>query len=130
MGKHRAMAMRAWMAWLVAASLVAGCAEVSEDWSHASVAETELRGKRIVAAVERYRRQYRFYPEDLDALTPRYLPTIPAPTVGDRVWRYATVDAGSAFHLWVEGKAGGNRSYLFDSAKRQWVHVGPGPDDG
>lgn len=130
MGRHRAMAMPASIAWLALASLLAGCAEVSEDWSQASVAETELRGKKIVSALERYRRQYRFYPEDLDALAPRYLPAIQAPTVGDRVWHYATVDAGSAFQLWVEGKAAGNRGYLFDSAERRWMRLVPLPDDG
>jgi len=112
------------------ACLLAGCHEFSEDWSEASVAETELRGKKIVAAVERYRREFRFYPKDLDALAPRYLPAIQAPTVGDRVWHYATVDTGFAFQLWVEGKTADNRGYLFDSAERQWVRLGPVPDDG
>ena len=112
------------------AGLLAGCAELGEDWSPATIAETELRGNKIVAALQRYRSEYRFYPKDLDALAPRYLPAIQAPTVGDRVWHYATVDTGFAFQLWVEGKTADNRGYLFDSAERQWVRLGPVPDDG
>jgi len=130
MRTQRAMAMPVSMTWLVLAGLLAGCAELGENWSPATIAETELRGNKIVAALQRHRSEYRFYPERLDALAPRYLPAIQAPTAGDRVWHYATLEGGSAFQLWVEGKAADNRGYLFDSATRRWMHLGPLPGNG
>ena len=116
----RTSPIRAALAALVLGYLAAGCAEIAEDWSAATMAETELRGSKVVAALERCRREQRFYPDRLSALEPRYLPSVPDPTAGDRAWRYETGGEGGSFRLWVEGHKGGDRAYAYDSATGRW----------
>jgi len=103
---------------------LAGCTGV-EDWSPASVAETQLRGDRIAAALNNYRQDEGEYPTSLDALVPTYLSEVPPPTAGNGLWGYESYDRNSRFRLWFEGTAEDTPVYIYDSTTKKWAAGAP-----
>jgi hypothetical protein len=104
----------------LAAAIGAGCADWYVDWSEPSVAETQLRGNRIVAALDAYARDNLGYPSDLDLLVPKYLPGIPPPLAGDRQWKYTTNANASGFDLVFEGPSDNHPSFIYSSTTNSW----------
>ena len=70
-------------------------------WSDAQVAETKRRGDTICRAIEAYRARAGKVPGNLKELQPDFLAEIPQPTVGKKVWEYATYEDGQAYILEV-----------------------------
>jgi hypothetical protein len=70
-------------------------------WSDAQVAETKRRGDIICKAIETYRARTGKVPGDLKKLQPDFLSEIPQPTVGKKIWTYATYESGHAYNLEV-----------------------------
>lgn len=58
------------------------------SWNGKNKEDSIDRGRRIVGALERYRKEYGNYPQSLDELRPQYLDEIPMPTAGSGKWRY------------------------------------------
>ena len=105
---------------ILAIALGAGCARLLEDWSDASVAESQLRGGRIAAALERYRRDQMTYPADLDALVPQYLAEIEPPVAGNGAWVYTPLDRNAAYNLCFGGSRDDSPSHIYDSRTQKW----------
>ena len=59
-----------------------------EERSMAPVYQSMQIGDRIVEALDLYRADTGDYPVSLEMLVPKYLDEIPAPMLGDQVWRY------------------------------------------
>src|SRR5947207_9750126 len=71
------------------------------NWSDTQVAETKRRGDVICRAIEAYRTRTGKAPSDLKELQPDFLPEIPQPTVGKRIWTYTSYQGGKSYILEV-----------------------------
>lgn len=59
------------------------CLQTScSDWSERKVAESKLRGGKIILALERYYQKNFRYPDKLDELIPEYMDVILTPLAG------------------------------------------------
>ena len=63
--------------------------------------ETERRGEMIQGALAKQEQFLGTYPDQLEALVPRFLPSIPLPTVGARRWEYRVYENGHYYRLRV-----------------------------
>ena len=97
-----------------------------------SLEESKVRGAAIVEALERFRMERNDYPETLDALVPRFLPTIEPPTWGLQRWSYRryrpgevggnTADSSAVyFQLSVPQNENGYPVLYYDITTRRWV---------
>jgi hypothetical protein len=59
-----------------------------QQWSADRIAESRALGQPIIAAIEQYKLAHEKYPESLGELVPEFLPSIPPPTAGNKVWFY------------------------------------------
>lgn len=87
------------VALLIVISVISFIKVMDEGWTASRVNESIARGKQLVAALERNRAEVGRYPDRLQTLVPRYLPSIEQPTAGVRQWRYASKPDDCRFHL-------------------------------
>jgi len=71
-------------------------------WSDREVQITERSGKELQKALDRFRDETGLYPTSLDMLTPKFLPKIPHPSVGEKRWEYKTYKEGTAYVISVQ----------------------------
>ena len=95
--------------------------------------QSKQRGAEIVQALERHRTEQGDYPSTLEALVPRFVPSIEPPTWGLRRWRYRRYRAGDVasnapadssaryFQLSVAANDRGYPVLYYDFAGRRWV---------
>jgi hypothetical protein len=89
-------------------------------WSPAAVKATKARGDEVAHAIDRFRKDTNRYPKSLDELAQAYVDTIPAPTVGNRQWRYRVAQGSPGFILSVTGDRMADPE-LYRTATDSWV---------
>jgi hypothetical protein len=70
-----------------------------QNWSLSVKSESVRLGNEVVRALRAYYSDHDAFPDDLDALVPTYLPSIPKPTAGSRCWRYTVEPDKQVFSL-------------------------------
>jgi hypothetical protein len=83
-----------------------------------AVAESQVIGDGLIAALERHRAAEGTYPDDLDDLTPRYVDDIASPTAGCRGWGYRLVDEGFELRFHAPGEY---PVAFYESARGRWL---------
>jgi hypothetical protein len=100
---------------------VCGC-----NWSEKSIKESTRRGQEIVSAINKYHSEKDALPSRLAELSPDYLPSIPNPTVGSKVWEYE-VYATNRYQLRVVDRYDNHfrtESVLFyDCVTNEWFFI-------
>ena len=86
LGFPAALRVRTRVARLLLGVLIGSCVAGCGDYEAAKI--NEARGNEIVQALEEYNRVNGSYPETLDALTPRFLPSLPKARSAQ--WHYET----------------------------------------
>ena len=101
--------------------LLIACWWDTRSWEN-SIDGCQQIGNEIVAALEQYHRDHSKYPDDLSALCPHYLPSIPPHLVGNRQWDYYSTD-GDRFSLTFTQAAlvGSNEWCTYYSNTKRWV---------
>jgi hypothetical protein len=69
------------------------------NWSSSKKSESIQLGNKIIKALRSYRSDHGCFPDNLEALVPAYLPTIPNPTAGVRRWAYFVEPDKQTFRL-------------------------------
>ena len=86
--------------------------------------QTEINQALIACSLERFRLAHGEYPEDLNALVPKFLDVIPHDVIGGRPFHYrrSSEDAFLLYSVgWNERDDGGVRGQPFPSADGDWV---------
>ncbi len=90
------------------------------DWSDSRVEGSIRSGKRLVDALEAYRREHGAYPDRLEVLTPAHIERIRQPSAGTRTWVYKPMADGNEFVLLFESFAPGRPSCWYLSEQGRW----------
>jgi hypothetical protein len=65
--------------------------QIAELTWYSHIAECQSVGRKIILALDEYRKDNGSYPNDLKSIVPKYIDTIPEHTLGTKQWRY-TID--------------------------------------
>jgi hypothetical protein len=123
--RTQAQALDHWAAYTFVASL--GQPDFSRACQVAARQQTAVNHALIACALERHHLAHGHYPENLEALVPRFLNKVPDDVIGGALPHYRRTDDG-AFVLysigWSGRDHGGVRSDAFADAATDWVWPG------
>lgn len=74
----------------------------SAKWNPENVQKTIDSGNEIISALSAFQKDTGAFPDSLDALVPKYLEKIPAPSVPDYVWEYERFKSDGEYKRYEE----------------------------